>query len=348
MSVLVWVDHELDSLDDTFDLLAFTNSVKDLVHDLINYVLTTGSNSHHDIYETVLNLLIIYVDILLMRLYDYLCNLLDEDHLRILLWHRLWYLFNLLEFLLSLSEHMFLFPPDSFSFSCFLRRHLLLSVVNFVAAAGLAPSLTLLGPELSVPDVSPSATDLNYNICSLSLCLYNFAGSSLTYCGCFNRLNNLNTVMADHVTLHGLELPEANMAALTSLLGANCSSLLASLHISLSGYCNGGSFNLRLYWCIENFPVAELHSFWVRNCSVCNFSGASCCAFRFAGSTSLEGSLVAYEIRVFIENFIEDCVYHFLSRFYMRGRCLSFLFLTWIVPLHVSVDPVLADHATLN
>ena len=195
------MDHELDPLDDTFNLLTFSNSVEYLFHDLVNYVLSTGSNSHHDIHETVLNLLIIYVDILLIRLYDCLCDLLDEDHMRILLRHWLRYLFNLLEFLLSLSEHLFLLPPDSFPFSCLLRRNLLLSVVYFITAAGLAPPLTLLGSELRVPDVSPPATDLNYNICSLSLCLHNSAGPPLAYSGRLNRLNNLNTVVADHVTL---------------------------------------------------------------------------------------------------------------------------------------------------
>ena len=252
MSVLVWVNHELDSSDDTLNLLAFSNSIEDLFNNLINNLLALSSNRHNYINKSVLDLLIIDIDSLRSRFHDCMHDLLDENYSRILLRYRFRCFFNMLAFFTSLSEHLFLFLSNSFPFSRFLRRNLLLAALDFIPAASSAPSLSLLGLELSGPDVTTLTLDLNHNL--LCLCTYNLAGPLLEMCSSLNSLDYLNAVVADHMTLNMLELPETDMATFTCLLDPD--PLLASLHIPLSGNCNFRSHDLLFYSHVENFSIA--------------------------------------------------------------------------------------------
>ena len=344
MSVLVWVNHELDSSDDTLNLLAFSNSIEDLFNNLINNFLALSSNRHNYINKSMLDLLIINIDSLRSRFHDCMHDLLDENYSRILLRYRFRCFFNMLEFFTSLSEHLFLFLSNSFPFSRFLRRNLLLAALDFIPAASSAPSLSLLGLELSGPDVTTLTLDLNHNL--LCLCTYYLAGPLLEICSGLNSLDYLNAVVADHMTLNMLELPETNMATFTCLLDSD--PLLASLHIPLSGNCNFRSHDLLFYSHVENFSIAELHSFWFRGTSITDFNGASCSIFfRFIGSTPLEFNLFACELRIFIENFIENSIYFRLSWFLLYCH-FCFCFLTWIISFLVPINPILTDYSGLN
>ena len=260
MSVLVWVNHELDSSDDTLDLLTFSNSIEDLFNNLINNFLALCSNRHDYIYKSMLDLLFINIYSLRPRLHDCMYHLLNENDSRILLRYRLRCFFNMLCFFTGLPEHLFLFLSNSFPFSRFLCCSLLLSTLNFISAASSAPSLPLLGLELSDPGMTSSTLDLNHNPLWMGLLTYYLAGPLLEFCSGLDSLDNFNTVVADHMTLNMLELPETDVAAFTCLLGTD--PFLASLHFPLSGNSNFRSYDLLFFNHAENFSVAELHSFW--------------------------------------------------------------------------------------
>ena len=342
MSILVWVDHELNPLDDTLNLLALPNGIENLLKDLVDYSLATSSDSNYDVNKSVLDLLLINVYCLCLWLNNSLYNLLHEMHTRILLLHRLCWYFSMLELFMCLAEHLFLCPRNPFPFSSLLGRYLPLTPIDFLPTAFSAPLLTLLGSETGVPDMPSSAFDLNNCLSGLILCLYNSGLSSVVGSSSFNCMDNLDTIVAYYMTLDNLDFPESHMTAFTLVLDTNL--LLAGLDFSPSWHSHWSN-NLFLRRCFE-FSIAELHNFWVRHCTL-RISSSCPGLICLCAPVPLNLGWVTDEVWIFHEDLFEYCVHDGLVWFWMLGCTFRLLLMIWIIA-DLPIDPVLPCHLWLN
>jgi len=248
------MEHELDAALDA-GLSLFVGRLEIDSHELVQV------DSEDDIHKLVLALCVDG-----SVLIDVVYYIFKEAYVRI---HRLpgpwilkpWMELGLMGRLITeVLEHLFeqyprlvkcflLLPSYSFSFLLFLHLDEGLLVTLVQSLAWLAPLLANLGSEGNCPCVGAVACDLNH---CLSLLGHDLAGSMLLSAHLSDRLEDLDTVVADAVLSH---LPESELAARTVHLVCL---LLLEFDLSLS------DSNLRElgFFTVTGRQVLETFEFW--------------------------------------------------------------------------------------